>query len=255
MDKFQLYVHGGIAEEGGETKCYDTTLDVENADAFILQEKEVEGAQTHVFPSVDKAVQSLVCRYVDLVSCNENDLRKEKPESLDQAKNSVSALQKREEKLLSYAKKYKINLRPPGKIILAPSCSGKSFWLKNNQGWQDLDDIAGEFRLHGERYAGLPHTEEQERKHYTRIDTWLATMQRLGFHVLGSLYEAFEADAVVIIDEETHKKYTDEREDVSWESAKKQREMLLELAKRKGIKVYSTIDKAVKDMETRKPMV
>ena len=76
MDKFQLYVHGGIAEKKGGTKCYDTTLDIENADAFILQEKEVEGAQTHVFPSIEKAVQSLVCRYVDLVSCSENDLRK-----------------------------------------------------------------------------------------------------------------------------------------------------------------------------------
>ncbi len=251
MSKFQIYVHEGVAKKERATECYDITFNVEKADAFVLEKKEVE-VQNHVFPSIEKAVQSLVCRYVDLVSCSgrgNEEQGNEKVKSLSQAKNSVSMLRKREEKLLNYARQYKIKLSPTGKIILAPSCSGKSFWLKKNQGWQDLDDIASEFKLHGERYAGLPHTEEQQRKHYTRIDTWLATMQRLGFHVLGSLYEAFEADAVVIIDEETHRKYTDKREDVSWESAKKQRLMLLELAESKKIRVYPTINKAVADME------
>jgi len=250
MDKFEIYVHGEKIKPP-DNECFSIISDIDHADAYVVEGEDL--ASRHVFTSLDKAVQSLVCRYVDLVSCSEEKseaIAARNKESLGQAKNSMGALRKREGKLLDYAKKYKIKLSPPGKVILAPSCSGKSFWLKSHEGWQDLDDIAFEFKLHGERYSRLPHTEEEERKHYARIDTWLNTMRRLGFHVLGSLYEAFKADAIVIIDEATHKKYTDEREDVSWESAQAQRQRLLDLAKEKNIPVYSTIDAAVDQFQT-----
>ena len=254
MEKFKIYIHEEAGSCAGDA-CYELVEDIDSADALVVGEgKEFEEARDtgHAFATVAEAVRSLVLRYVDLVSCSREkseEARKKGEDRLGQAKNRLGRVEQREKKLIMYAKRYGVKLKPPGKVILAPSCSGKSWFIKNSKGWQDLDDIAGEFKLHGEKYAGMPHTEEEERKHYARIDTWLVSMQRLGFRVLGSLYEDFEADAVVIIDEKRHREYTMKRDDVTWETAKAQRKMLLDLAKKKGIKVYSTIESAVGGVE------
>lgn len=196
-----------------------------------------ELAPLHVFESRAKALSVLPIRRVEVL-CGSVDIN-----GLRAASSVLSA---RRDKLLGYARKHHIKLERPGRVILAPPCSGKSTFVAKNDTFCDMDLIAHEFGLHGERYSQLPHTEGQEQKHYQRIDGWLSTLRSLGFRVIGSLYEAFVPDAVVIIDEALHKEYTSKRDDVSWDFAMQQRKMLTSLAKKHKVPIFKTIAAAVR---------
>ena len=159
----------------------------------------------------------------------------------------VCASMDRKAKLRQFAKREGIVLRQRGKVILAPPCSGKSTYVAAHPDICDIDHIANEFSLHGEHYNENSHTREEEAKHYRRIDGWLETLKELGFVVLGSLYEAYVPDAIVIIDLETHRKYAAKRDDVAWRFASQQRKALAQIAAKERVPLYSTIDAAVKE--------
>lgn len=199
-------------------------------------------APHRVFSTPKEAETALLLRKVDMMCGSASAGPRDTASGVQKA---TALLEKRKTQLLQYARKNHIPLTPPGHIILSPPGTGKTTYVKGQSKYCDLDDIAHEFNLHGEGYSQKPHTEEEERRHYTRIDGWLATLKELGFNVVGSLYENYVPDAIVILDVETHKQYVKKREDVTWERAAELRAMLQTFARKNNVKVFPTIQAAI----------
>ena len=256
MFKFKIFVQGEIKNEKGpnrDNSCYVFTDRLDDADALVVgegPEYDAVRATGNAFVTVEDAVQSLVCRYVDLVSCSKNE-KQEREESskagLESAKNSLRTAIKvvddqKERKLLEYAKKNNVPLHSTGMVVFAPPGSGKTTFVKKHDGWSDVDDIAYDLGLHTE------HWEQQNRKraeHYKIIDGWLEVMKRVGFHVMGSLYWNYVPDAIVLIPEVTHKTYVDKRDDLKWEDVQPHRDFLRKLAQEHDIRIFSSFAEVV----------
>lgn len=233
---FAVYVHGAWRGRDVPSNVHIVT-DPLLADAVVCEDGALGGV-SFAHKSLDAAATALMWNYAENLNKRENVLQK---------LTLASAVDRdRERKLLAYAERHHIVLRQPGCVILAPPCSGKTTYAKKSKIFCDLDDVMGEFGLHREGFAGRKHSAEQERRHYVRIDTWLGSMKKLGFSVLGSLYEAYVPDGIVILDERLHREYVEKRDDVTWGFAKSVRSHLERLARRNGVPIYKTIEAAVR---------
>lgn len=74
MFKFKLFVEGE-QQNSHLDKCYVLVETSDDADAVVSKDKHVIDGRD-CFRTVDEAVQSLVCNYVDLVACSENGVSK-----------------------------------------------------------------------------------------------------------------------------------------------------------------------------------
>ena len=129
-----------------------------------------------------------------------------------------------------------------GKVILAPSGTGKSTWIENHpgSGWEDAD-ILFDQSTHFEEEA----TYEQRKRHYMEIDKKLEQARQEGKKVMSGLFWNFVPDAIVIPDETLHRQYVAKRKDLPWKRAKQTRKYLQRINAPK----FKTIDEAVDFLE------
>ena len=241
---FRVYVHdgsvtcrGAVADRAAEVDAY--VCDVRHPDAGTF--RACQGLRRCVYHSYDEAIEALVLESVDLVTASKDARERVKTE-----KNVFRTVlggvklkhDPKEDRLRAYAKRYKIALHKRGKIVFAPPGSGKSYFVKKNKNWVDVDVVADELSLHTERWAQQRHRKKAE--HYKTIDLWLESMKNVGFNVLGSLYWDYVPDVIVMISEDTHKKYVENREDLTWDEVQRNRDWLLQFAKKHKIRVVNS---------------
>tara|TARA_Y200000002_G_C22668965_1_gene659148 strand:+ start:1169 stop:1696 length:528 start_codon:yes stop_codon:yes gene_type:complete len=143
-----------------------------------------------------------------------------------------------------------------GKIILAPSCIGKSTFLKSQseKNWVDTDVIMSQLGL------DWHYNEEDDKQmilNYRIADFYLAQLKLQGFQILGSLFWEFTPDAIVIPPWKKHKKMLANRKkqfenneiNFVWkqtnEDVKKNRKFLRKFAKKRKIPIFKSIEKAI----------
>jgi guanylate kinase len=169
-------------------------------------------------------------------------------------------LQKNNSKLEELKKSY--NTHHQGKIIIGPSCIGKTTFLKSQTGfkkdWIDTDDIM--------KYLDVDwHYNEENLKqcelNYRICDFYLAQLKLQGFWILGSLFWEYTPDAIVIPKWKEHKKMLKKRIEerieekkknkinfiwkMSFQDIKEYRTLLKKLAKQRKIPIYNSVIKAV----------
>lgn len=241
---FRVYVHdgsvdckGAVADVAAEVDAY--VCDAGHPDAGTF--RACQGLRRCVYHTFEEAINALVIERVDLVSAS-HDARKRLQTEKDVYRTVLGGVSfshdPKEDRLLAYAKRFKVTLHKKGKIVFAPPGSGKSVFVGKNREWVDVDIIAGELSLHTERWAQQRHRKKAE--HYKTIDVWLQAMKNVGFHVLGSLYWDYVPDEIVIIPEDVHKKYVGKRKDLTWEEVARNREWLLKLAQKHKIRVVDS---------------
>ena len=126
-----------------------------------------------------------------------------------------------------------------GKVILAPSGTGKTTWIQSNpeMGWEDADIL---FKQSPDFEATA--NEEEREKHYKEIDIKLEIEKQKGKRILSSLFWDYIPDAIVIPDESIHKIYVSNRSDLSWVKVKRLRSYMETIDAPK----FKTIDEAVR---------
>lgn len=101
-------------------------------------------------------------------------------------------------------------------------------------------------KYHSLTWSKQPHSEKATREHYLRIDH-AVERDRKSKNIIGSLFEDLVPDAIVLIDERTHKRYVAKRtgtDVLHWSEANRVRQLLLELSKKHHVKVFSSFDQA-----------
>jgi hypothetical protein len=169
-------------------------------------------------------------------------------------------LQKNNSKLEELKKYY--NTHHQGKIIIGPSCIGKTTFLKSQTGfkkdWIDTDDIMK--YLDVDWHFGEENPIQKE-LNYRICDFYLAQLKLQGFWILGSLFWEYTPDAIVIPKWKEHKKMLKKRIEerieekkknkinfiwkMSFQDIKEYRTLLKKLAKQRKIPIYNSVIKAV----------
>ena len=127
-------------------------------------------------------------------------------------------------------------------IIFAAPGSGKTHWINKHNGvWQDADKRFS--YMHGSEWNSKKHTEVEKEIHYKLIDYELNRIKE-NEYIIGSLFWKHIPDAVVILDENIHKKYVEKRHDLEWLNVKKIVKYIYELASENGLKIFNTFDSA-----------
>ena len=101
-------------------------------------------------------------------------------------------------------------------VILAAPGTGKTTWALEH-GWTDMDIWAGLRGLHTEEWHQRERSDAENEAHYRAIDQ--ALKESRGLKLIGALFWEFKPDAIVIIDEGTHRRYVDQRDDLTWADA------------------------------------
>ena len=158
------------------------------------------------------------------------------------------------EKLEQLKKIYKTH--DYGKVILGPSCIGKTTFIKSQKEkiWVDTDNIMSKLDVDWHYREEIP---EQMILNYRMVDFYLAQLKLQGFYILGSLFWEFTPDAIVLPSWKKHKKMLENRKkqqenneiDFVWKmtnnQVKKNRKFLKKMAKRRKIPIFKTIEEAI----------
>lgn len=132
-----------------------------------------------------------------------------------------------------------------GYIVLGPPGIGKTTFVSvHPRQWVDADEIFRDLGLHRQDWHSREHSEAETEKHYLACDAALGQMRECGLWVIGSLFWDFRADAIVLIEENTHESYVKQRPDLQWSSVSHIRTILQEMAGEKDIPVYKSIQEA-----------
>lgn len=153
-------------------------------------------------------------------------------------------------------KKYIVHNK--GKIILGPSCIGKTTFIKSQVGkkkhWIDTDVIMSKLDLNWHFNESDPN---QEELNYRICDFYLAQLKLQGFWILGSLFWDYKPDAIILPKWKEHKKLLKKREiqqknnelNFVWNMTEKdvinQRNLMKKLAKERKIPIYKSIYKSI----------
>lgn len=163
-------------------------------------------------------------------------------------------LNQNKDKLNELKKNYKTH--DFGKVILGPSCIGKTTFIKSQKekNWVDTDDIMSKLDVDWHYKEEIP---EQMILNYRMVDFYLAQLKLQGFYILGSLFWEFTPDAIVLPSWKEHKKMLEKRKkqkennelNFAWKmtnvDVKKNRKFLKKLAKRRKIPIFKTIEEAI----------
>lgn len=147
-----------------------------------------------------------------------------------------------------YYKKHK-----KGYLILGPPGIGKTFFIKNQKGnlknWIDSDDLCGEFNV---KWHLNNNNLIEQKLNYLRAEYILEQSRALGYRIIGSLFwEDITPDAIVIPRLNIHKKYLKNRKDLDLKNIIFIRNLLKKISKKRKIKIFEDINKAVKFLENK----
>ena len=141
-----------------------------------------------------------------------------------------------------------------GYVILGPPASGKTTFIRNQQiqNWTDTDDLFYDLNLSWH----LNETNENDFKlNYLRADYLLEQSKLLGIRLIGSLYYNYIPDAIVILDEDLHSKYIDQRNKLDKTNTLDKKFVfnvktdLIEKSKQFNIPIFKSINDAIKHLE------
>ena len=124
---------------------------------------------------------------------------------------------------------------------------GQKGTLKN---WIDCDNLCSEFNV-------KCHLNEQnvidQRLNYLRAEYILEQSRALGYRIICALFwEDITPDAIVIPKLSIHKKYMDKRKNIDLDFIKEIRNLLRKMGNKKKVKIFETINEAVKYLEKKK---
>lgn len=139
--------------------------------------------------------------------------------------------------------------RGEGRIILAAPGSGKTHFVERNEDWEDADYVLVEMGLHSEAWHNTHHTDEETRAHYKACDRASEILKSIGVNLVSSLFWEVVPDAIVMLNEKTHRKYIKQRSDLSWDNVKGIRDYLLEHAAKHDVPVFDNFEEAVDAMK------
>lgn len=93
--------------------------------------------------------------------------------------------------------------------------------------------------LHTEEWHTVKHTEQEEKRHYERIDAELAKKTRTHY-IMGSLFWDFIPDAIVVIPDALLRKRVAQREDLTYSHVKSVENTLKAMAKKHKVRVFDS---------------
>ena len=147
-----------------------------------------------------------------------------------------------------YNKEY--NVHKKGYVILGPPGIGKTTFVHNQSGikknWIDQDDLFIDLNVKWHFNESEPN---QYKLNYLRCDYISEQSKLFGYRLIGSLFFEYEADAIVIIPLELHKKYLKNRKDLDFNTVMKTREILIQHASKYKIPLFDNINDAVTYLE------
>ena len=130
-------------------------------------------------------------------------------------------------------------------IVLSPSGTGKTTWLNNtNTLFEDADIVLSKY--HNCNFERENHTEKIREEHYRRIDEQLKILKNENRYIIGSLFWDIIPDAIVIINENEHKKRVSKRPDLCWNKVKNIINYLQQHAYKYNIPIYTSFDECYK---------
>ena len=128
-----------------------------------------------------------------------------------------------------------------GVIVHSPPGSGKSWVVQHDGGedWVDVDEFVGKYlKFHTEAWHSAQKSEAEIKKHYLECDKYLQAMRKEGLWVVGSLFENYIPDAILLLDIKQHRKWVEKREDLDWDTANDVRNLLEDMSRKNGVKIY-----------------
>ena len=153
------------------------------------------------------------------------------------------------------AKEYVVH--PKGLFILAPSASGKTYFVNQQESrdWIDGDYLwpATNADLSADEWsADLEGVHEINR----RSDVITHQAMKLGFWIMGSSNESLQPDAIVILPWEVHRQYIVDRETTTYDGGATTRDIndikahrkIVEQWKNHGVPCFDSIDAAVEHL-------
>lgn len=139
-----------------------------------------------------------------------------------------------------------------GYVILGPPGIGKTTFVNNQEGkkkdWVDSDNLLCSL---GVKWHQNENNPIDFKLNYLRADYALEQSKLLGYRIIGSLFWEYKADAVVIPPLKQHKEYMKKRKDLNEDKIKNFRKVFREHAKKNKIKIFNSIDEAVKYLEKK----
>ena len=152
----------------------------------------------------------------------------------------------------NWAAAHKKELHAQGFVLLgAPGIGKSTFVLEHYRDWVDQDEILSELGVHTKAWHTTSHSDVEEEAHYRECDAWLAIMRKCGVWVIGSLFwDPHTVDGIVLLNEEKHKYYVGQRDDLDWDKVEKIVKFLISFAKEHGIATYASIEEAAAMAQT-----
>jgi len=149
------------------------------------------------------------------------------------------------------------NKHTKGYIILGPPGIGKTYYcdniqkcdIKGKKEWIDADRICGDLCV---KWHLNETNNIEQRLNYLRAEYILEQSRALGYRIICALFwEDITPDAIVIPKLSIHKKYMDKRKNLNLNFIKKIRNLLRKMGKKKKVKIFETINEAVKYLEKK----
>ena len=130
-------------------------------------------------------------------------------------------------------------------IVLSPPGTGKTTWLINNNTiFEDADIVLNKY--HNSNFERENHSETIRELHYRIIDEKLKILKKENRYIIGSLFWEIVPDAIIIINENEHKKRVMNREDLSWDKVVDITNYLKEHAYKNNIPLFTSFDECFK---------
>lgn len=126
-------------------------------------------------------------------------------------------------------------------VILACPGSGKTYYSTHSPLWEDQDVLMKS--LHDQTWHRATHTFEEEKAHYKQLDAKLA-VDTQKHHIVGSLFWEYVPDAIVIVPDEVLRQRVAKRSDIKYGMAKKVEAILMKLATKHRVPLFSTFEAA-----------
>lgn len=134
--------------------------------------------------------------------------------------------------------------RSGGAIMLAAPGTGKTTWVVRNPAWHDADLWAPAMNLHKEEWHETLHTQKVQADHYLKVDSGLRAAREQGNRIVGSLFWEVVPDAIVLIEEEEHKRRVAQRPELVWSNVQSVVRALRDLAQKHEVPIFASFDEA-----------